>query len=309
MSAASHTPFWRRLFGGGDTSLRESIEDVLEEDSRPQDDFSDEERHMLKNLLGFRDVRIDDVMVPRAEIDALEVELPAADVLAKFADCGHSRMPLFRDTLDQPLGMVHVKDVLSAIAADKNIEALDMDALLRPVLFVPPSMPAMQLLVKMQATRSHMALVIDEYGGTDGLVTIEDLIEEIVGEIEDEHDEEEVMLRALSDDGQWRARARLPLTELESGLDISLADFDGYDDIDTVGGLVFVKAGRVPERGEMIAHKLSDGRQLAFVIRDSDPRRIKSLDIRLDTRLDTHLDSHQGPAEQPAPAAKKNHAD
>ena len=284
MSTTSPVPFWRRLFGGTDTSLRESIEDVLEEDGRPEDDFSDEERHMLKNLLGFRDVRIDDVMVPRAEIDALDTALPATEILAKFAACGHSRMPVFRDTLDQPLGMVHVKDVLTHIADRQAVEAVDLESLIRPVVFVPPSMPAMQLLVKMQATRRHMALVIDEYGGTDGLVTIEDLIEEIVGEIEDEHDEEEVLLRAIGDDGQWRARARLPLADLEEGLAISLSgleSIDDIDDIDTLGGLVFAQAGRVPERGERITLSLGDGRQLAFVIRDGDPRRIKSLDIRL----------------------------
>lgn len=284
MSTTSPVPFWRRLFGGTDTSLRESIEDVLEEDGHPEDDFSDEERHMLKNLLGFRDVRIDDVMVPRAEIDALDTALPATEILAKFAACGHSRMPVFRDTLDQPLGMVHVKDVLTHIADRQAVEAVDLESLIRPVVFVPPSMPAMQLLVKMQATRRHMALVIDEYGGTDGLVTIEDLIEEIVGEIEDEHDEEEVLLRAMGDDRQWRAQARLPLADLEEGLAISLSgleSIDDIDDIDTLGGLVFAQAGRVPERGERITLSLGDGRQLAFVIRDGDPRRIKSLDIRL----------------------------
>ena len=281
MSASQHNSFWRRLFGGGDTSLRESIEDVLEEESGPATDFSDEERHMLKNLLGFRDVRLDDVMVPRADIDAVEADLSAADLLARFAACGHSRMPVFRDTLDQPLGMVHVKDVLSSIEAGKSIEVVEIEPLLRPVLFVPPSMPAMQLLVKMQATRSHMALVIDEYGGTDGLVSIEDLIEEIVGEIEDEHDEEEVLLKPLKDAGHWRASARLPLGDLEVALQVSLSGVEGYDDIDTLGGLVFAKAGRVPERGEMIAHELGDGRQLAFIIRDGDPRRIKSLDVRI----------------------------
>jgi CBS domain containing-hemolysin-like protein len=281
MSATQPTSFWRRLFGGGDTSLRESIEDVLEEGTGEQADFSDEERHMLKNLLGFRDVRLDDVMVPRAEIDAVDGDIAATDLLSRFAQCGHSRMPVFRETLDQPMGMVHVKDVLSAIEAGKKIEAVDISTLMRPVLFVPPSMPAMQLLVKMQATRSHMALVIDEYGGTDGLVTIEDLIEEIVGEIEDEHDEEEVLLKNGKDDGHWQARARLPLAELEAALSVSFADREGYDDIDTLGGLVFAEAGRVPERGEMIGYRLADGRRLEFVIRDGDPRRIKSLDIRL----------------------------
>lgn len=289
MSASSATSWWRSLFGGGESSLRESIEDVLEESQGETADFSDEERHMLKNLLGFRDVRLDDVMVPRADIDAVEVDIKLRDLLALFADCGHSRMPVYRETLDQPIGMVHVKDVLSALQSSlgqdsANLETIELTPLVRPVLFVPPSMPAMELLVKMQATRGHMALVIDEYGGTDGLVTIEDLIEEIVGEIEDEHDEEEELLKALSEDGHWRAQARLPLADMEAALDIRLAHVEGYDDIDTLGGLVFAKAGRVPERGEMIAQDMGDGRVLEFIIHDGDARRIKQVDMRLIAR-------------------------
>lgn len=289
MSASSATSWWRSLFGGGESSLRESIEDVLEESQGETADFSDEERHMLKNLLGFRDVRLDDVMVPRADIDAVEVDIKLRDLLALFADCGHSRMPVYRETLDQPIGMVHVKDVLSALQSSlgqgsANLETIELTPLVRPVLFVPPSMPAMELLVKMQATRGHMALVIDEYGGTDGLVTIEDLIEEIVGEIEDEHDEEEELLKALSEDGHWRAQARLPLADMEAALDIRLAHVEGYYDIDTLGGLVFAKAGRVPERGEMIAQDMGDGRVLEFIIHDGDARRIKQVDMRLIAR-------------------------
>ena len=283
MSSVSGNGFWRRLFGG-EASLRESIEDVLEDSDGQEADFSDEERHMLKNLLGFRDVRLDDVMVPRADIEAVDVTLPAKDLLGRFAACGHSRMPVFRDMLDQPMGMVHVKDVLSAVHDGGDVETVALQALIRPVLFVPPSMPAMDLLLKMQATRSHMALVIDEYGGTDGLVTIEDLIEEIVGEIEDEHDEEEELLKPVGapEDRQWRARARLPLDELEAELGAPLDTPEAAEDVDTLGGLVFALAGRVPERGEMIAHRMADGRAVEFVIRDGDPRRIKSLDIRLD---------------------------
>lgn len=284
MSASSPNGFWsgllRRIFGGGEASLRESIEDVLDETQGETADFSLEERDMLKNLLGFRDVRLDDVMVPRADIEAVAANIDAADLLARFFACGHSRMPVFRDTLDQPMGMVHVKDVLGALHQNDNVAAIDAMALLRPVLFVPPSMPAMELLVKMQATRSHMALVIDEYGGTDGLVTIEDLIEEIVGEIEDEHDEDEELLKQLQP-GQWRANARLSLDELRAALDAALPALEEIDDIDTIGGLVFALAGRVPERGERISADMPDGRHLAFIIRDGDARRIKTLDVRL----------------------------
>lgn len=284
MSSQQNIGFWRRLFGGAEANLRESLEDVLDEAGHEDDDdFSAEERHMLKNLLGFRDVRLDDVMVPRAEIEAVDAAISPTDLLDRFEACGHSRMPVYRETLDQPVGMVHVKDFLSALKKQDGLQAMDLSPLLRPVIFAPPSMSAMDLLLKMQTTRSHMALVIDEYGGTDGLVTIEDLIEEIVGEIEDEHDEEEVLLRRRQNKGagHWHASARLPLSELQEELGFSLEGLDGVDDIDTLGGLVFALAGRVPERGELIDHGLTDGRRLEFIIRDGDPRRIKSLDLRL----------------------------
>ncbi len=271
---------WRRWLFGGEASLRESIEDVLDEtETNGAQDFSSEERHMLRNLLGFRDVRVDDVMVPLADIEAVENAITTIDLLAQFADCGHSRMPVYRDTLDHPLGMVHVKDILSALhhAGDTD---LDLAALTRPVLFVPPSMPALDLLLKMQATRSHMALVIDEHGGTDGLATIEDLIEEIIGEIEDEHDEDSTGLLRETAPGRWRAQARLPVDELEAALDMSFSQAAAPEDIDTLGGLVVAIAGRVPERGEMIGHNFDDGRGVEFVIRDGDPRRVKTIDIK-----------------------------
>ena len=286
MSSTTTNGFWsglvRRLFGGNEASLRESLEDVLEDAPGEDADFSREERDMLKNLLGFRDVRLDDVMVPRADIEAVDIGIETADLLRRFTACGHSRMPVFRDTLDQPMGMVHVKDVLTALN-ETQFQSLDISTLVRPVLFVPPSMPAMELLVKMQATRSHMALVIDEYGGTDGLVTIEDLIEEIVGEIEDEHDEEEVLLKELAT-GHWRANARLPVAELQEALGGVLPPREDIEDIDTLGGMVFALAGRVPERGERISADMPDGRLLAFTIRDGDARRIKTLDVRLSGR-------------------------
>lgn len=286
MSSSSNNGFWaglmRLLFGGNEASLRESLEDVLEDSPDASADFSREERDMLKNLLGFRDVRLDDVMVPRADIEAVDIGIETPDLLARFTACGHSRMPVFRETLDQPVGMVHVKDVLGALS-EADFKTLDVTPLLRPLLFVPPSMPAMELLVKMQATRSHMALVIDEYGGTDGLVTIEDLIEEIVGEIEDEHDEEEELLKEVAA-GHWRANARLPLADLQEALGGSLPDIEDIEDIDTLGGMVFALAGRVPERGERISADMPDGGQLAFTIRDGDARRIKTLDVRLSGR-------------------------
>ena len=288
MSAnGSYGGFWgalkRRIFGAPEANLRESLEDVLEEAQSGRDDFSDEERHMLKNLLGFRDVTLDDVMVPLAEIDGLEIDIDPPVLLPRFAECGHSRMPVYRETLDQPLGFLHVKDLLSILERQDGLAKLDLTSLIRPLLFVPPSMSAMDLLLKMQITRSHMALVIDEYGGTDGLVTIEDLIEEIVGEIEDEHDEEEVLLRPREDTGagHWRASARLPLDDVHAELKLDFSQIEEIDDIDTLGGLVFALAGRVPERGEIIACELGEGQSVEFIIRDGDARRIKSLDIRI----------------------------
>ena len=284
--APLYARLWRRLFGNGEANLRESIEGVLDESEGNDAGFSSEERHMLRNLLGFRDVRVDDVMVPRADIKAVDENTNHRDLLPLFADCGHSRMPVFRETLDQPVGMVHVKDVLTGLQADmaapeEEKPAIMIAELLRPLLFVPPSMPALDLLLKMQATRQHMALVIDEYGGTDGLVTIEDLIEEIVGEIEDEHDEDDAeQLRRLGD-GLWRAQARLPLDELEAALGLPFSDDESFAEVDTLGGLVFAIAGRVPERGEMIGYDAKNGREIEFVIRDSDPRRIKTLDIKM----------------------------
>ena len=286
-----HTPpiwarLWRRLFGATEATLRESIEDVLEE-SDGEDSFSLEELHMLRNLLGFRDVRVEDVMVPRADIDALDADDAAPDILGTFADCGHSRMQIYRDTLDQPLGMVHVKDVLSDLRSHMDgkekadLSKIDIAKLVRPVIFVPPSMPAMDLLLKMQTTRSHMALVIDEYGGTDGLVTIENLIEEIVGEIEYEHDDEDDEI-AMRHEGpnHWRAPARLTIDDLEETLALPFSDDADFEDIDTLGGLVFAIAGRVPERGEMISYQFKSGDEVEFVIRDGDPRRIKTIDIK-----------------------------
>jgi len=284
-STPSNSPFWARwwsqVFGSSEGSVRESIEDVLGDSAADDEDgFSREELHMLRNLLGFRDVRIEDVMVPRADIEATEIDSPQPQVLAQFADCGHSRMPIYRETLDQPLGMLHVKDLMSAMHEKADINDIDVHSLIRPLIFVPPSMPALDLLLKMQATRSHMALVIDEYGGTDGLVTIEDLIEEIVGDIEDEHDEDGANLLRQESAGHWRAQARLTMPELEEKLALPFSDDNDFEDIDTLGGLVFAIAGRVPERGEMISYQFEDGSEVEFVIRDGDPRRIKIVDIK-----------------------------
>ena len=270
---------WRRVRGVSEPNLRESIEDALDETEEEGTEFSLEERHMLRNLLGFRDVRVDDVMVPRADISAIDLATFGEDVLAVFVESGHSRLPVYRETLDSPVGMLHLKDVIAA--RREPAKAADIEPIMRDVLFVPPSMPALDLLLKMQATRTHLALVIDEYGGTDGLVTIEDLIEEIVGDIEDEHDDVGAAPLRQTGAGVWRASARVSLETLEDVLGNSVFDETVFEDIDTLGGLVFAIAGRVPQRGEIISHQLPDGLPVEFVIRDADPRRIKSLDIKL----------------------------
>ena len=255
-----------------DTNLRESLEDVLEEEAGNDESLTGEELHMLRNLLGFKDVRVEDVMVPRADITAVDEKASLEDLGGLFTESGHSRLPVYKQSLDYPIGMVHIKDLVVMLAG--KAPKVPLKALIRDILFAPPSMPALDLLLRMQASRSHMALVVDEYGGTDGLVTIEDLIEEIVGEIEDEYDDQDGPQIVTRSGDILEAQARLPIDQLEEKLGITLVDED--EDIDTLGGLVFTLAGRVPQRGEMIIHKNG----IEFEVRDADPRRIKTLRIR-----------------------------
>jgi CBS domain containing-hemolysin-like protein len=258
----------------GASGLDSMLESYLES-AHP---LSESERVMLLNLLSFGELRVDDVMVPRADIVAVELATPLAELAAVFRDAQHSRLPIYRETLDDPVGMVHIKDVMAALApAPESAPPADnvLQRLRRDVLFVPPSMRVMDLLIKMQKTRIHMALVIDEYGGTDGLVTIEDLIEEIVGDIEDEHDVEEAALITPRADGGFDVNARVPIEDLERLLGPSLALEGHAEDIETLGGLVFALAGRVPQRGELITHPAG----FSFEVLDADPRRVKKVRI------------------------------
>lgn len=289
-----------------DTSLRESLEDVIEHHEAEAGDISPEERSMLLNILDFGAIRVDDVMVPRADIVAVEDTLSLEQIISVFQEAGHSRLPVYHDTLDDPQGMVHIKDLFSwmvvsglapikrngksgkngnAITSSQEHRAIDLSkidltrpiseiSLKREVLFVPPSMTAADLLVKMQASHIHMAIVVDEYGGTDGLVSIEDLVEEIVGEIEDEHDTQEGPLIHPNSDGTYTADARVPIEDLEALLNLDLSN-EHDEDIDTLGGLVFSLAGRVPLRGELIAHESG----LEFEMLEVDPRRIGKVRI------------------------------
>ena len=234
------------LRGRGDSSLRESLEEIFlyhEEGDRP---VTKEERSMLLNIVQFAELSAEDVMVPRADIVALDAQTRFDDVLPLFAEAGHSRLPIYRETLDDIIGMIHIKDVMKAVTERKAGAAppqlLDIK---RPVLFIPPSVPVTDLLLKMRTTRIHLALVVDEYGGTDGLVTIEDLVEEIVGEMEElEGLNAEPQLEKRSDT-EYEADARLPVEDLEKALGMSLLDEDWEEEIDTLGGLVVQFSGQV----------------------------------------------------------------
>lgn len=248
------------LFGGEkEASLREQIEDVIDEAEEEGEerrgsnivgDLSPIERKMLRNLLHFGEQTVDDVAVPRGEIIAISESASFDELIALFADAGHSRLPVYRETLDEVVGMIHVKDVFAVLAAKKPPPPL-ID-LIRQPLYVPQSMDVLDLLADMRAQRTHLAIVIDEYSGTEGLVTIEDLVEEIVGEIEDEHDDEPTALFVPGEGGCWEADARAELDDIGEAIDPRLGEID--EDVDTLGGLAAVLAGHVPEVGEILHH-------------------------------------------------------
>ena len=248
-------------------------------------------KRMINAAEQFHHLRVEDVMVPRADIIAVETGTGLQELATAFKDAGHSRLPVYKETLDEPLGMVHIKDVVPYLMLDakgrtgKTYAAKKViQYIRRPVLFVPPSMLAQDLLRRMQARRMHMAIVVDEYGGTDGIVTLEDLIEPIVGDIDDEHDEADPQIRKIAGAGKsaiWEADARVTIDDFEQAIGRDFATPDEEDDVDTLGGLVFTLAGRVPERGEVIYH--ADG--LEFEVLDADPRRVKTLRIQTRRKL------------------------
>jgi hemolysin (HlyC) family protein len=232
-----------------------------------------QERFLIGNILKVHERNAADVMVPRGDIVALDVEQPFSEVVRCMVEQGHSRVPVYQETLDDTIGFIHVKDVLAPVADRRPAK---LSRLLRKVLFVAPSVPILDLLVQMRQARTHIAMVVDEFGGIDGLVTIEDLIEEIVGEIEDEHDEPETPDLVERPDGSVIADARLPIEALEETHGRPLRPAGDEEAVDTLGGLVFMLAGRVPKRGEVIAHP--DG--IEFEVLDADPRRVKRLRVR-----------------------------
>jgi len=290
---------------GEEPDLREVIEDALARSKGGGDTFSAQERAMLLNILRFGKLTVEDVMVPRADIVAVEESMTVAELMGVFREAEHSRLPVYRETLDDPRGMIHIRDLMSWIttaaekagAASLDLGAVDLgttvDAIniIREILYVPPSMPVLDLLLRMQLSRRHLALVVDEYGGTDGLVSIEDLVEEVVGEIEDEHDVADEPL--IRDDLRLGliADARTPIEALEEHLGEQLISPEQEEDIDTIGGLVFSLAGRIPARGELVRHPSG----IEFEVLDADPRRMKKL------RIHTPQERKQIETETPAP--------
>ncbi|MCV6603645.1 MAG: hemolysin family protein [Cohaesibacter sp.] len=307
-------------------SLRTQMEGALADDEGGDETFSAEEKAMLRNILALRELRVDDVMIPRADIDAVEDDISLGALLAIYQEVGHSRLPVYRETLDDPVGMVHIKDVVGLMTSEgcissdgsifecdqtemenlkdsddkeqedhgtydpldhrsnhpKTMSNIDLQrplselGVIREILFVPPSMPATDLMAKMRAARTQMALVIDEYGGTDGLVSLEDVVETVVGDIEDEHDDEEQLAIAAAGPNLFIADAKADLEEVSEVIGFKLVSDEEFDDVDTLGGLIFTHIGRIPVRGELIA--ISDG--LEIEVMDADPRRIKRVKIR-----------------------------
>jgi magnesium and cobalt transporter len=228
-------------------------------------------------LLNLRRMRVEDVAIPTADIVSVPVDIKRDDLVKVFRDSGLTRLPVYKGTLDSPLGLIHLKDFALTHGFNGGGTRFNLRKMLRPLLFAPPSMPIGVLLQKMQSQRMHLALVIDEYGGVDGLVTIEDLIEQVIGEIEDEHDIEEDRFWTLEKPGCYLALAKTPLDEFEAEIGMKLADAEEEEEIDTLGGLVFMLSGRVPARGEMVPHPAG----VEFEIVDADPRRIKRLRVRV----------------------------
>jgi CBS domain containing-hemolysin-like protein len=267
----------RTLFGWKANSIRADLEVVLEAGASGETGFSPEERKMLRNILGLRERRIADVMVPRADIIAVQKDIPLGELVKVFENAGHSRLVVYDDTLDDPVGMVHIRDLIAFMTARAAIdpEKLSATRIIRSLLFVPPSMPAMDLLAKMQATRIHLALVIDEYGGTDGLVSMEDVVEQIVGEIEDEHDEYAPASVVRQPDGSFLADARASLEDVTATLGAEFDVGEVADEVETLGGYIAMRIGRVPTRGELVPGPGT----FEIEILDADPRRVKKLRI------------------------------
>jgi CBS domain containing-hemolysin-like protein len=297
--AEEETSWFERLlatFGlGEEPDLRELIEDALARSK--SDALSAQERGMLRRILRFGTLTVEDVMVPRADIIAVDDTVTVDELMRVFRQAEHSRLPVYHETLDDPRGMIHIRDLMSWIteqgetgeAGALDLSKVDLKRavasmnITRDLLYVPDSMTVLDLLLKMQTTRLHLALVVDEYGGTDGLVSIEDLVEEVVGEIADEHDVEDEPLIRTDPRLGLIADARMPIEDLEQHLAVELVSGEQEEDIDTLGGLVFSIAGRIPARGELVRHPSG----IEFEVLEADPRRIKRLRIHVPSPADS----------------------
>ena len=255
----------------GENTVRGALEELIEDHPHSETPIVEEQRTLLENILNLRDRTIADVMVPRADIIGINANATLEQIIALINEEAHSRVPVFQEALDDAIGMIHIKDVLSA---QKMKGLINLHEIIRPVLFVTPSMQVLELLLEMRAKRTHMALVVDEFGGVDGLLTIEDLVEEIVGEIEDEHDLDDEPTWRVRTDGAIDADARLEIFHFEQVVGPFVTD-EEREEVDTLGGLVFSLAGRVPVRGELVKH--ASGVEIEIV--DADPRRVKHLRI------------------------------
>ena len=257
-----------------DTTLRETIEEYIEDDSTTiaEESISAHEKTLISNVLDLRDMTAEDIMVPRADIVAIPHDITQEELFALLAERQYSRLPVYKDGLDNIIGTLHVKDLIAAIARG---ESISVETLSRKIPIVSPAMQTLDLLMQMRITKKHMVLVVDEYGGIDGLITVGDVIESIVGELEDEHDKEHQPEITIENDGTIIADARFDLSEFEEIFG-SLLDDEEREESETLGGLVFDIAGRVPARGEVISH----GSGMKFEILEADPRRVKKLLIR-----------------------------
>ena len=325
----------RALFGWKNGPTRADIEVVLEAAGPGEAGVSPEERTMIRNILALRGRRIEDVMVPRGDIIAVQQEITLGALVKVFEKAGHSRLVAYDDTLDDPTGMVHIRDLIAFMTAkaavdpakpsrrkktriaDLDLGAIDLSLplsatrIVREMLFVPPSMPALDLLEKMQATRIHLALVVDEYGGTDGLVSMEDIVEQIVGDIADEHDEDELPAIVRQLDGSFVADARASLDAVTAAVGVAFDVGDAAQEVDTLGGYLMTQVGRLPLRGELVPGPPG----FEIEVLDSDPRRIKK--VRIHSRKDRAIerdrdgrrrytpDATTGPVIAPAPEDAK----
>ncbi|MBX9823472.1 MAG: hemolysin family protein [Xanthobacteraceae bacterium] len=330
----------RAFLGWRNGPTRADIEVVLEAAGPGEAGVSPEERTMIRNILALRGRRIEDVMVPRGDIIAVQQDITLGELMKVFEKANHSRLVAYNDTLDDPLGMVHIRDLIAFMTSQAAIDptkptrrkkpratGLDLNAvdlaiplsstrIMREMLFVPPSMPALDLLEKMQATRIHLALVVDEYGGTDGLVSMEDIVEQIVGDIADEHDEDELPAVVREADGSYVADARATLEDVTKAVGVAFDVGDAAEEVDTIGGYLMSQVGRLPLRGELVPGP--EGFEIEVL--DSDPRRIKKVRIhnRKNLRIERDRDGRRrysttdttaSPALTPAPSPEPSSDD